>query len=151
MSTTTTTRKVYAGVDVSKARLDVALVSTHDDTHDDECFEVANDHAAGIDSLVALLHQAPPALVVIEATGGLERPLAAAAVAAHEIPLAVVNPRQLRDFARATARLAKTDKIDAHILARFGEAVRPEPRPIPEHEKPTNSAISWPVGARSSR
>jgi transposase len=71
--------------------------------------------------------------VILEATGGLERPVAAA-LAAAELPIAVVNPRQARDFARATGRLAKTDRIDAQILARFSQAVRPAPRPIPEEE-----------------
>lgn len=118
---------VYVGVDVSKARLDVASRPTGD------LFEVANDQA-GIDSLVGRLEAAPPALVVLEATGGLGRPVAAA-LAAAGIPVAVVNPRQARDFARATGRLAKSDRIDAEILARFGEAVRPQPRPIPEHQE----------------
>ncbi len=121
---------VYVGVDVSKARLDVALRPAGDP------FGVANDQA-GIDSLVARLEQeeARPVttLVVVEATGGLERPLAAA-LAAAAIPVAVVNPRQARDFARATGRLAKTDRIDAEVLARFGEAVRPEPRAILDRE-----------------
>lgn len=132
-SPTTTTIKVYAGIDVSKARLDIALRPTGDR------FEEANDQA-GIDSLVARLETARPTLVVLEATGGLERPVAGA-LAAAGIPVAVVNPRQARDFARATGKLAKTDKIDAQILARFGEAVRPEPRPIPEREAREFSAI----------
>jgi transposase len=132
-SPTTTTIKVYAGIDVSKARLDIALRPTGDR------FEEANDQA-GIDSLVARLETARPTLVVLEATGGLERPVAGA-LAAAGIPVAVVNPRQARDFARATGKLAKTDKIDAQILARFGEAVRPEPRPIPDREAREFSAI----------
>jgi transposase len=72
-------------------------------------------------------------LVILEATGGFERPVAAA-LAAAGLPIAVVNPRQARDFARATGRLAKTDRIDAQILARFAQAVRPAPRPVPEEE-----------------
>jgi transposase len=129
------TTKLYAGIDVSKARLDVALRPT------DRLFEVANDQA-GIDSLLVGLQQeqARPTLVVLEATGGLERPLAAA-LAAAAIPVVVVNPRQARDFARATGKLAKTDKIDARILARFGEALRPKPRPIPDEEAREFSAI----------
>jgi transposase len=71
--------------------------------------------------------------VILEATGGFERPVAAASAAAG-LPIAVVNPRQARDFARATGRLAKTDRIDAQILARFAQAVRPAPRPVPEEE-----------------
>jgi transposase len=123
----------YAGVDVSKARLDVALRPSGGR------FDVTNDQA-GIDSLVGRLQAACPALVVLEATGGFERPVAAA-LAAEGMPVAVVNPRQARDFARATGRLAKTDKIDAEILARFGEAIRPEPRPIPEQEAREFAAI----------
>ncbi|MGH3144840.1 MAG: IS110 family transposase [Rubrobacter sp.] len=132
MSPTPTT-EVYAGIDVSKARLDVALRPTG------ECWSFANDHL-GIDSLVSRLRAASPTLVVLEATGGLERPIAAA-LAAAGIPVAVVNPRQARDFAKATGQLAKTDKIDAGILARFGEAVRPEPRPIPNHQAREFAAI----------
>ena len=126
---------VYVGVDVSKARLDVASRPTGG------LFEVADDQA-GIDSLVGRLQRssAPPALVVLEATGGLERPVAAT-LAAAQIPVAVVNPRQARDFARATGGLAKTDRMDAEILARFGEAVRPEPRPIPDQEAQQFGAI----------
>lgn len=117
----------YAGVDVSKGRLDAHLRPTG------EAFGVAND-AAGIDGLVARLVGGPPvALVVLEASGGYERPLAAA-LAAAGLPIAVVNPRQARDFARATGRLAKTDALDAQALARFAEAVRPEPRAVPDAE-----------------
>jgi transposase len=127
LSTTKPREEIYAGVDGSKARLNVALRPTA------ECFELANDQA-GIDSLVARLKEARPALVVLEATGGLERPLATA-LAAGAIPVAVVNPRQARDFARATGRLAKTDRIDAEILARLGEAIRPRPRAIPDDQQ----------------
>lgn len=124
------TAKVYVGVDVSKGRLDVFVRPTA------ERFSVPND-AAGVDALLARLleeQEAPrPALVVLEATGGFERPLAAA-LAASGLAVAVVNPRQARDFARATGRLAKTDRMDAENLARFAEAVRPSPRPIPDEE-----------------
>ncbi len=126
---------LYAGIDVSKDRLDVALRPTAQE----ECFAFANDQA-GIDSLLARLFETSPTLVVLEATGGLEHPVAAA-LAAAGIPVAVVNPRQVRDFARATGRLAKTDKIDAQILARFGEALRPEPRPILDQEARQFAAI----------
>ncbi len=123
------TAEIYVGVDVSKGRLDVFVRPTA------ERFSVPND-AAGVDALLARLleqEQARPALVVLEATGGFERPLAAA-LAASGLAVAVVNPRQARDFARATGRLAKTDQIDAENLARFAEAVRPSPRPIPDEE-----------------
>ena len=97
-----------------------------------ESFAVANDET-GIDEILARLQEAGPALVVLEATGGFERPVAAA-LAASGFAVAVVNPRQARDFARATGRLAKTDLIDAESLARFAEAVRPTPRPVPDEE-----------------
>jgi len=86
-----------------------------------------------METLLARLAEERPALVILEATGGFERPVAAA-LAAAGLPIAVVNPRQARDFARATGRLAKTDRIDAEVLARFAQAVRPAPRPVTEEE-----------------
>ena len=117
---------LYVGIDVSKATLDVALGS------DGDVIQVANDDT-GIAELVGRIAKAAPALVVLEATGGYEW-LVAAALAGKGIPVAVVNPRQVRDFARATGVLAKTDRIDARVLARFAEAIRPEPRPLPTPE-----------------
>lgn len=116
----------YVGIDVAKATLDVAIGS------DGETVQVENSEA-GIAQLVKRLGEAAPALVVLEATGGYES-LVAAAVAGREIAVAIVNPRQVRDFAKATGVLAKTDRIDARVLARFAEAVRPEPRPLPTAE-----------------
>ena len=118
--------KPYVGIDVAKATLDVAIGS------DGEMVQVENNEA-GIAQLVKRLGEAAPALVVLEATGGYES-LVAAAVAGQGIAVAVVNPRQVRDFAKATGVLAKTDRIDARVLARFAEAVRPEPRPLPTAE-----------------
>jgi transposase len=127
------TTKVYAGVDVSKERLDVFVRWGKAREGNGELFDVPNSDA-GIDELLARLEEARPALVVVlEATGGFERPVAAA-LAASGFAVAVVNPRQARDFARATGRLAKTDRIDAQSLARFAEAVRPMPRPVPDEE-----------------
>ena len=124
---TTIVEERYAGVDVSKARLDVAVRPTG------ERYSVANE-PEGIDTLIERLGEAgPPQLVVLEATGGFERP-AAAAIVASGIAVAVVNPRQARDFAKATGTLAKTDKIDAYVLARFAEALKPEPRTLPGEE-----------------
>ena len=120
------TEKVHVGVDVSKARLDAALLPSG------ETFAVANDEE-GVRTLVGKLLEASPALVVCEATGGLERPLLAALFASR-VASAVVNPRQARDFAKAMGRLAKTDKIDAFVLARFAEAIKPEPKAPPEAE-----------------
>jgi transposase len=79
-------------------------------------------------------------VVVVEATGGFERPLAAA-LAIAAIPVAVVNPRQARDFARATGTLSKTERIDAEVLARFGEAIRAQPTAIPDQKAQQFGAI----------
>jgi transposase len=116
----------HAGIDVSKDRLDVFLVPAG------EAFAVANDQQ-GIDSLLERLEAARPELVVLEATAGYERPVAAA-IAAAGIAVAVVNPRQARDFAKAIGRLAKTDRIDAEVLARFAAAVEPRPSVVPDEE-----------------
>lgn len=133
MSTTNPERTRYVGIDVSKARLDVCLLP------EGEPFFVANDHE-GIDELAGRLEEARPELVVLEATGGYERPVAAA-IATLGIAVAVVNPRQARDFAKATGRLAKTDKIDAEVLARFASAVGPEPSVLPDEEARALQAI----------
>jgi transposase len=109
-------------VDVSKGRLEVFVALTG------ERFSIPNDEV-GVEELLSRLEESTLALVVLEATGGFERPVAAVLVASV-LAVAVVNPRQAWDFARATGRLAKTDRIDAESLARFAEAVRPAPRPI---------------------
>lgn len=134
-ATNHSTTDLYAGIDVSKGRLDTALRPTG------EHFGLPNDRA-GIDALVGrLVAQARhPKLVVLEATGGFERAVAAA-LAAAGIPVAVVNPRQARDFARATGKLAKTDRIDAEVLARFAEAVRPPAKALPDDEAREFAAI----------
>jgi transposase len=125
-----TTARVYVGVDVSKDRFDVWLRWSEPERHD-TFFVPHND--AGIDTLVSRLVEERTELVILEATGGFERAVVAA-LAAEGLPVAVVNPRQARDFARATGRLAKTDRIDAEVLARFAEAVRPVPKPLPDEE-----------------
>jgi transposase len=112
------------GIDVAKAQLDMALRPT------DERWAVANDDL-GIAALVERLQALSPALIVLEATGGYQRAVVAA-LAAVRLPVAVVNPRQARDFAKATGQLAKTDALDARALAHFAEAVRPAPRPLPD-------------------
>ena len=121
-----TQESVFAGIDVAKDRLDLALRPSG------TLRTVAYD-AAGISSLVSELQSLGPSAVVLESTGGLELPLAGA-LAAASLPVAVVNPRQVRDFAKATGRLAKTDLLDAQVLAHFAEAVRPEVRPLPDSE-----------------
>jgi transposase len=113
---------MFVGIDVSKDQLDVHLRPAA------EAFTVARD-GQGLEQLVARLVAAGPELVVLEATGGFEITVAAA-LAAAGLPLAVVNPAQIRAFARAIGRLAKTDRLDAELIARFAEQVRPEPRPV---------------------
>jgi len=131
--TTTTTVALFAGVDVSKDRLDVCLRWSEPESHQkEETFFVAYDDN-GIDALLSRLLREPTVLVVLEATGGFERTVVGA-LAAVGLPVVVVNPRQVRDFAKATGTIAKTDRIDASILARFAEAVRPAPKPLPDRE-----------------
>jgi transposase len=113
----------FVGIDVAKDRLDVHLRPS------DEAFALSRDDR-GLQALVERLGALAPALVVLEATGGFEVAVAGA-LAAAGLPLVVVNPRQIRDFARATGRLAKTDRLDAEAIARFAEAVQPAPRPLP--------------------
>jgi transposase len=117
-------QETWIGIDVAKAGLDVA------DTSAARPWRVANDEA-GIAALVADLLVRTPTLVVLEATGGHERAVTAA-LAVAAIPVAVVNPRQVRDFARATGQLAKSDALDARILALFAQRVQPTPRPLPD-------------------
>lgn len=114
----------FIGIDVSKNTLDGHARPSGEVLH-------ANNDTDGIAALVARAIELAPTLVVLEATGGLEHPLAAA-LAAARVPVAVVNPRQARDFAKATGRLAKTDAIDAAVLAHFAEAIRPAVRPLPD-------------------
>jgi len=116
----------YVGIDVAKAHLDVAV------RPGDKHWQVANDEL-DIGTLVTRLKTLQPELVVLEATGGFERTVTAA-LAAAGLSVAVVNPRQVRDFAKATGKLAKTDKLDAQTLAHFAEAVRPTPRPLPDEQ-----------------
>ena len=117
---------MFVGIDVSKDRLDVHVLPSR------RAFAVARD-GEGLERLGAELRALAPELVVLEATGGFEI-TAAAALAAAGLPLAVVNPAQIRAFARAVGRLAKTDRLDAALIARFAEQVRPEPRPLASEE-----------------
>jgi transposase len=115
---------VNVGIDVSQAELVVAIAGTPG------TWMVAND-AGGYRALVERLSPLHPTRIVLEATGGYER-LVTAALAAAALPAIVVNARQVRDYARATGQLAKTDALDAHVLARFAAAVRPAIRPLPD-------------------
>ena len=116
----------FVGIDVAAAWLDVAVAP------DGAAWRVAND-PAGIADLVARLRAVAPVLVVLEATGGYEA-AAAAEVGVAGLPVAGVNPRQVREFARAVGQLATTDALDAALLARFAQAVRPTPRALPDAE-----------------
>src|SRR5215211_7165552 len=129
LSNTNPVRHVV-GIDVSKRTLDVCLLPA--DAPHGESFRLSNDQE-GIDELLSYLEVASPELVVLEATGRYER-LAATSIAAAGIAVAVINPRQARDFAKATGRLAKTDQIDAFVLARFASAIAPSPSVIPDEE-----------------
>ncbi len=124
--TTMRETSVNVGMDVSKAHLDVAVLPSQERWQVDNTVE-------GIEQLVEQLSRMRPTLIVMEATGGFEV-AAASALAAAGLPVAVINPRQARDFAKSLGRLAKTDKIDALMLARFAEAIHPEPRTLPSEE-----------------
>jgi transposase len=118
--------ETFVGIDVSKAQLDVAILPTRDR------WSVPNT-AQGMGSLVEQLRKLASPLIVLEATGGLER-RAVAALAGASLPVVAVNPRQVRDFAKATGQLAKTDAIDALVLAHFADRIRPAVRPLKDAE-----------------
>jgi transposase len=118
--------KIYAGIDVSKSTLDVAV------TNQKEIKSFCND-GNGIQQIVDYLKKNVPSLTVMEATGGLEA-LLAANLDAAQIPVVVANPRQVRDYARSVGKLAKTDNIDARILAEFSRDIHPEPRPLTDEQ-----------------
>jgi transposase len=116
--------KFFVDIDISKNQLDITVRPTG------QKWSIGyNDKE--IDSLTERLKELKPELVVVEATGGLEVSITNA-LAVKKLPVVVVNPRQVRDFAKATGRLAKTDSIDSDVLAHFGEAVKPAPRPLPD-------------------
>ena len=114
--------KVSVGIDVSKATLDIAVHETN------ETWSQSND-SPGAAELVTKLKKLKPTSIVLEATGGFEA-LVTATLAAAELPVIVVNPRQIRDFAKATGQLAKTDRIDGQVLAHFAAAINPPVRPV---------------------
>jgi len=115
---------IIVGIDVSKDRLDVAVRPSG------EVF-VAERNAAGLELLVARLRELSPRIVALEATGGFET-VVAATLGAAGLPIVIVNPAQIRDFAKAIGQRAKTDPIDAAVIAHFAEATKPEPRPLPD-------------------
>lgn len=124
---------IFVGIDVSKATLDVALWQP------EQAWQVRND-IEGVAKLLQRLQELRPNLVVIEATGGYEKLIVAELVLA-KVPVSVVNPKRVRDFARSVGQLAKTDKIDARILAQFAQAVHPAPRPLRTEEEERLSAL----------
>lgn len=124
---------VTIGIDVAKAHLDVAVRPSGDQWQ-------APNTQEGIAGLLGRLQPLAPGLVVLEASGGWELAVVAA-LAEAKLPVAVVNPRQVHDFAKAVGQLAKTDQLDAQVLARFGEAVHPEPRPLPDADAQALTAL----------
>lgn len=124
---------IYVGVDVSKSTLDVAIRPS------DKGWQVSNTES-GISGLVDSMRELHPSLIILEATGSLEIPLVGALIEAS-LPVVAINPRQARDFAKATGKMAKTDTIDARILAHFAEAIRPTPRPLPDAQAQALSAL----------
>ena len=123
---------IFVGMDVSQDTVDIAV-------QPGTVFQVTNDEL-GIAEAVTRLQALQPTLIVLEATGGLEMPLAGA-LAAAALPVVVVNPRQVRDFARATGQLAKTDRLDAQVLAHFAAAIRPPVRPVPDEQTQALAAL----------
>lgn len=115
---------LFVGIDVSKAQLDIGLGAEGD------FWQAANDEA-GIQAVLERLVELQPTLVVVESTGGLEWALVSE-LAAHQVPVALVNPGRVREFAKSLGLWAKTDKLDAHLLARFGEAAQPSPTLLPD-------------------
>lgn len=118
--------KVYISIDTGKEKIDVAL-------HSSETQWSFSNNDRGITEVVKNILEASPDLVVLEATGNLQASLVAALAIAGITP-AVVNPRQIRDFAKATGRLAKTDAIDARVIAHFAAAIHPEPRTLSDDQ-----------------
>jgi len=127
-------KETFIGIDVSKKQLDVAVLP-------DAKHKVYPNNEQGIGQLASFLKSLSPSLIVLEATGGIEVPCVGI-LAAEGLPVVVVNPRQIRDFAKATGRLAKTDAIDAQTIARFGETVRPEIRDLKSPEMQELAALN---------
>jgi transposase len=120
------TEQYFAGIDISKEYLDVVVLPSK------ETRRYLNDHE-GMYKLVPWLKRLKVEVVVMEPTGGYEA-LVAAALSSKKVPVAIVNARQIRQYARAMGKLAKTDKIDAMVMAEFAQAVKPEPRKLPDKE-----------------
>jgi len=130
---TDTETGAFIGIDVGKMYLDIAV-------WDSEIYWRVSNDGAGIEKLINRLQKLSPVLIVVEATGGLELPVVTA-LALAALPVAVVNPTRVRDFARSTGQLAKTDKLDARVLAHFAQAVRPQVRPLRSEEQEYLAAL----------
>lgn len=128
----TMSHECFVGMDVSQDTVDVAV-------HPGTAFQITNDDR-GIAEAVERMRALHPTLIVREATGGLEVPRAGSLTAVG-LPVVVVNPRQVRDFARATGQLAKTDRLDAQVLAHFADAIRPPIRPVPDEQTQALAAL----------
>ena len=126
--------EAYVGVDVSKALLDVKVLPSN------EADQFSNDDS-GVKKLIKYFKKIDPSLIVFESTGGLEM-LAVSSMVENHLPVVVINPRQVRDFAKATGKLAKTDSIDADTIARFARDIRPEVRPIKDEHTQLLSALN---------
>lgn len=126
-------KEIFIGIDVSKKKLDVAARPTGE-------FMSFSNNDDGISCVVDFVKSFFPTLIVLEATGGLET-ATVGMLADKGLPVVVINPRQVRDFAKATGKLAKTDEIDAHLIARFGEAVRPELRLLKDQDAQKLAAL----------
>jgi transposase len=126
-------KETFIGIDVSKGRLDVAM-------HEPATEWQVENHETGIANLIERLRSLQPTLIVLEATGGYELMLVAE-LAAAQLPVVVTNPRRVRNFARSTGKLAKTDKLDARLLAHFAAAVRPEARRLPNEQEEQLTAL----------
>jgi transposase len=125
--------ETFVGIDVAKSTLDVHVLPTGDTW-------TAENSDEGVKTIVVKLQTLAPALIVLEATGGLQRRLVAA-LAAHQLPVVAVNPRQVRDFAKALGKLAKTDALDASVLAMFADRIRPPLRPLKDEESQELEAL----------
>jgi transposase len=126
--------EAYIGVDVSKDLLDIKVLPSNEDQ------QFSNDDP-GVKKLITFAKKIDPQLIVFESTGGLEM-LAVSSMVENHLPVVVINPRQVRDFAKATGKLAKTDSIDADTIARFARDIRPEVRPIKDEHTQLLSALN---------
>jgi transposase len=124
----------YVGVDVSKSSLDLNVLPAN------QSLQFSNDDK-GVTQLAKFLCKTGPTLIVFESTGGLEM-LAVSSLVEHQLPVVIINPRQIRDFAKATGRLAKTDAIDAATIARFARDIRPEIRPFKDEQTQALAALN---------